>query len=205
MKIYSNTSNLIKLLSKTSALSRVENLQLENALIERTVKKIDSKDVLSIRPYAFADCSSLTSVSFPQVTSIGSYAFDHCSSLTSVSFPACQTIYNSAFYGCSSLTSVSFPQVTSIGDGAFVDCSSLTSVSFPACRTISAGAFRSCTMLSLIYLTAESVCVLYNSSVFQDTGITATTGSIFVPASLVTSYRQATNWVYFSNRIYAKE
>ena len=66
------------------------------------------------------------------VTSIGGYAFAWCTSLTSV------TIGNSvtsigvwAFYGCTSLTSVTIPDsVTIIGEDAFSWCDSLTSVTF---------------------------------------------------------------------------
>ncbi|MBO7377543.1 MAG: leucine-rich repeat domain-containing protein, partial [Clostridia bacterium] len=66
------------------------------------------------------------------VTSIGSYAFAYCSSLTSISIPNSVTsIGNGAFAYCSSLTSISIPNsVTSIGSWAFEYCSSLTSITF---------------------------------------------------------------------------
>jgi hypothetical protein len=47
------------------------------------------------------------------------------------------------------------------------------------------------------------VCILNGSTVFYNTGIGSDKGSIFVPASLVASYKAATNWAYFSNRIFA--
>jgi len=43
-----------------------------------------------------------------------------------------------------------------------------------------------------------SVCTLAASTVFFSTGITSTTGCIYVPLSLVTSYQTATHWSYFS-------
>ena len=70
------------------------------------------------------------------------------------------------------------------------------------CTSIGSYAFRNCNKLTSIYLLASSVCTLYNSSVFYIAGITSTQGSIFVPSSLVTSYKTATNWTYFSNRIF---
>ena len=87
--------------------------------------------VTSIGNYAFADCSSLTSITIPSsVTSIGFEAFLGCSGLTSITIPNSVTsIRHFAFWGCSGLTSVTIPNsVTSIGDGAFYNCSSLTSV-----------------------------------------------------------------------------
>jgi hypothetical protein len=44
---------------------------------------------------------------------------------------------------------------------------------------------------------------LKNSKAFSVTGIWSNKGSIFVPASLVASYKAATNWVFFSNRIFS--
>ena len=155
---------------------------------------------------AFFYCSSLTSVSFPACTSIGSNAFYCCSNLTTASFPACTTIGCYAFFYCYSLTSVSFPACTSIGSNAFYDCSNLTTASFPVCTSIGSYAFRDCYNLKSLYLLGSSVCKLSNSNAFTSTPIggysksAGTYGSIYVPASLLTSYQTATNWTYFSSR-----
>lgn len=158
---------------------------------------------------AFGHCFNLTSVSFPNCTIISNYAFDYCGHLTSVSFPNCATIGSAAFIRCFNLASVSFPKCIIIGSVAFGYCDHLTSVSFPNCTTIGDSAFSNCTSLTSFYLTGSSLCKLLNSTAFNDTPIggysalAGTYGSIYVPASLLTSYQTATNWTYFSSRFAA--
>ena len=160
----------------------------------------------TIASSAFANCKSLTTVSFPACTSIGAYVFDDCTSLTTVSFPVCTSINYGGFSYCTSLTTVSFPACTSIGTYAFHNCSSLTTVSFPACTSIGSSAFNYCRKLISLYLTGSNLCNLLNSNAFSTTPIggysasAGTYGSIYVPASMLTSYQTATNWTYFSSR-----
>lgn len=146
---------------------------------------------------------TITECSNNRVESIGDYAFQQCSRLASVSFPAATRMGNQAFQGCSRLTSVSFPAATTIGSYAFQRCSSLTSVNFPAATTIGNSAFQSCSSLTTLYLTGSSLCSLTASAAFSRTGIWSNKGYIYVPSSLVASYKAATNWAFFSNRIYS--
>ena len=116
--------------------------------------------VTSISPYAFYNCSDITSVSIPNsVTSIGSYAFYNCSSLTSASIPnSVISIGEYAFSWCLGLTSVTIPNsVTSIGGGAFYGCSGLTSVIIGSGVTsIGSFAFSDCGNLSSIKVAEEN-------------------------------------------------
>ena len=108
--------------------------------------------VTSISDYAFADCSSLASVTIPNsvtnigdgafkwsgitnitipdsVTNIGICTFFFCKKLNFVSIPNSVTsIGSEAFYG-TSLTSIKIPDsVTSIGDSAFAGCENLKNI-----------------------------------------------------------------------------
>ena len=156
--------------------------------------------------YAFAGCSKLTTVSFPEVTYIADSAFYRCTGLTTASFQNVATIGYYAFSSCYSLTAVSFPVAKAISLYAFYGCSRLATVSFPQAQTIGSYTFQGCFNLKSLYLTGSSVCTLQGSNAFTSTPIggystsAGTYGSIYVPASLLTSYQTATNWTYFSSR-----
>ena len=138
-----------------------------------------------------------------RVTKIGNYAFCYCTTLASASFPNCTQVGNNAFAYCSSLTSVNVAQCSKIGKSAFYYCTSLSSLTLPACTDIGSTAFARCTSLMTLNLPGTSICALANSDAFSKAGITSSTGSIYVNANLVNSYKTATNWTYYSNRIFA--
>ena len=147
-------------------------------IVERTITEFEDSEIEVIGNYAFYNCSALTSVSLPAATSIGSNAFGVCRALTSVSFPAATSIGNYAFGTCSALTSVSLPAATSIGGYAFYNCSKLTT----------------------LYIGTESdtVCTLSSTN-----AIPSSVTDIYVPEALVDSYKTATNWSSFADKIKA--
>ena len=155
-----------------------------------------------IATYAFYGCTSLTQVSLPMCSYIGIRAFQSCISLTQVSLPMCSYIGNSAFYTCRNISQVSLPMCSYIGSNAFWQCYPLAQVSLPMCSYIGSNAFRGCGLLSIITLGYSNICSLNASSTFYNTKITSSTGSIYVPTSLVESYKSATNWSYFSTQIF---
>ena len=159
----------------------------------------------SICSNAFQRCFSLSEVSLPVCTYIGDWAFQSCSLLTPLNLPVCSYIGKSAFHNCSSLSEVSLPMCSYIGVDAFWGCSLLTQVSLPMCNSIDKWAFEDCSSLSIITIGYSGVCSLNNSNAFSKTQITSSTGSIYVPASLVDSYKSAKNWSYFSTQIFPIE
>ena len=159
----------------------------------------------SIHDYAFAYCSSLATVSLPQATSINSSAFSNCLSLTTVSLPQVTSMSAYAFINCSSLTTIDSPKVTSINRYAFSDCSSLTTVSLPQVTSIESSAFINCSNLTTFILRIEKMATLTNVNAFENTPINSGTGYIYVPKSIVDTYKSATNWSTYANQFRAIE
>jgi hypothetical protein len=116
--------------------------------------------VTSIGDYAFAECSSLTSIAIPQgVANIGGCAFGWCSSLTNITLPeSLIKIGDEAFWACDSLTSITIPEgVECIGNQAFYFCTSLTNITLPESLTsIGGDAFYMCSSLQKV--TCKSSC-----------------------------------------------
>ena len=132
---------------------------------------------------AFDGNKTIQTVNLPYVTTVGAYAFQHCSSLSQVNLPMCSYIEDNAFYNCNSLSQMSLPMCSYIGSGAFYRCR----------------------LLSIITIGYSGICSLTSSGAFNGTEITSSIGSIYVPASLVDSYKSATNWSYFSTQIFPIE
>ena len=128
---------------------------------------IDGYRITSIREWAFANCSSLTSVTIPNsVTSISNHAFYDCDSLTNINIDTANKNYasvNGVLYSKDKTELICYPDgktassftipnsVISISWYSFADCPNLTSVTIPNSVTrIEYWAFRFCTSLTSI-------------------------------------------------------
>ena len=167
-----------------------------------SLTQVDLPECSYIGNSVFFSCHSLTQVNIPKCSYIGDWTFYACYSLTQVDLPECSYIGNSVFNFCSSLSQVSLPVCSYIGDYAFFSCVSLTQVNLPICSSIGDATFRGCSSLSIITIGYSSVCSLRSSNVFLSTQITSSTGSIYVPSSLVNAYKSTKNWSYFSTQIF---
>ena len=155
----------------------------------------------SIGSYAFQSCYSLSQVSLPICSYIWGNVFEKCSSLSQVNLPMCSYIGTGALGHCKSLSQVSIPVCSYIGVTAFAYCISLSQLSLPVCSIIRDYAFIGCSSLNMITIRYSGVCSL-GLNTFESTKITSSTGSIYVPASLVDAYKSAENWSVYSNIIY---
>lgn len=155
----------------------------------------------------FAYCSRMSLASFPNAIYVPDHAFYYCSSLQTIYFPKAAYIQSSAFYYCQKITEVDFPLCSKVSSGAFGYCASLTTASFSICSRIESAAFSRCYNLISLYLLYSSIASLPYSNAFSSTpigGYSASAGqygTIYVPSSLLSSYKTATNWTYFSSRM----
>ena len=135
---------------------------------------------------------------------LASYAFRNCSTLTEIDLPNCTAVDNNAFYQCKNLSYANLINCQMIGANAFYMCSKLTTLSFPNCTIIYASAFANCSNLFSLYLTGSVYVSLY-SSVFNYTPFTVSSngvyGSIYVPASMLETYKTLPNWSNLSQRL----
>ena len=90
--------------------------------------------------------------------------------------------------------------ITSLRSYAFCRQYNLVYVSLPFLSYIGSDAFAHCTSLKSIYLMSTKLCTLAHSNAFSS--CTALT-SICVPSTLLTSYKAATNWTYYSAKMYS--
>ena len=135
------------------------------------------------------------------VTTIGTSAFDGATSLSSVTLGENVEVIDSyAFRSCDGLTDVEIPYgIIEIGIGAFTTCSNMDSLIISeTVERISSNAFKFCTNLQSITLEAV-VPPSLGLNVFDNTN----NCPIYVPSESVNTYKSATNWSDYADRIQA--
>lgn len=166
---------------------------------------------------AFYSCSALEEANFPGCSIVGSSAFYYLSNLQNISFPACEYIKQSAFYNCSQLQNAILPHCQKIDQSAFYSCVNMTTVELgknisnvelTSTPYIGYSTFYGCSKMAQLKLYWSTVATLSNAAAFYYTPLSRSTyisgwGSIYVPASLVDAYKDATNWIAYASRITA--
>ena len=178
---------------------------LARSIVDGSIVEFCDNAVTSVGSYAFRDCTSLTTANFPAATSVGSYAFSSCSKLATANFPAATSVGSSAFQSCNALTTLDFPAVTKVEGYAFRQCALLTTLDFPVANNIDDRAFYYSAKFTALILRNQSQVFLAGTRAFEGTPIASGAGYIYVPRSLVDSYKTATNWSTYANQFRALE
>lgn len=107
-------------------------------------------DLKQLGSSMFQSCSSLTTISAPELVSGGMSAFYGCVDLRSVNLPNLRVLSSNMFQSCVALATVTMPEVISGSASAFLQCYSLESVAFPKMTNLRMSMFYLCTMLSSV-------------------------------------------------------
>ena len=178
------------------------------------ITKCNFPSATNIGEYAFNNCSNLVSINAPKVTYLNKNAFYYCSQLNEINFNSATYINMYVFSNCINLIDLEFNNVEIINGDAFYQCMRLNSIKIPLVTGIYAEAFRNCYSLKEILIEqTNSICTLGSTNVFTNCyhilGTTNSTwnpnglkdGYIYVPHTLLTQYKVATNWVQFKSQI----
>ena len=185
--------------------------------------------VISIGQYAFQNCANITLSELPSgITLIESNTFYNCANITLSELPSgIRGIYDSAFYGCTNMTLSELPsglvslpgyvfynchnitikelpnKITFLQTSTFAYCKELTEMTCQGAMTnISSSVFNGCTKLAKFVLpNVTKVPTLSNKNAFAGTPIESGTGYIYVPDSLVDSFKSASNWSNYASQI----
>jgi hypothetical protein len=188
-----------------------------------SLQRVSFPNVTSISKGAFNGQTGLviTSNSFPKVTSIGDQALNLCEA-DSVTFENITTLTAQAFAGWNvkelrlpnavtgstrafrtmkSCTHIYIPKVKNVLGEFFQNCSALTHICMPGLETISNtnSVFASCSSLTAFILPNANMATLAGSLTLP------TNTFVYVPANLLETYTNATNWSAIADRILSIE
>ena len=159
----------------------------------------------TIKGYTFEHCTNLALTELPSgITSIGSDAFENCINLALTKLPSGLTdLGGYSFRGCSKLAITELPVgITKVQTNTFYSCGGLTELTCLGNITnIASSAFAWCSNLAKFVLPNVTAVPTIDSSSFTVTPISKKTGYIYVPDTLVDSFKSATNWSAYADQI----
>lgn len=203
--------------------------EVTNAMSANTIEYIVVGDyTTAIDDGCFSGCSAMEFARLPNtLVSIGASAFINCEVMTECSLPSgIQTIGDSAFRNCLALAFINLPDgIQTIGASAFRDCLDFRYINIPLSLTeIPSYCFYNCDGLSDIQLHRGITSIgdyafancsgIYTMTLLGTTpptlGSNALSGTssnlkIYVPSSAVDTYKAASGWSSYANKIYAIE
>lgn len=196
-------------------------------IIQRTVTEYKESRITKVGDYAFHGCTELTKADCPNATSIGDEGFNYCYALSEMNFPLVDNIGSYAFNRCYKLQRISLPELTTCGKGSFsnntdlveaifpklrggkteiiCNCANLSKIDFYALEHLDQYDCSGCTSLNTLIIRSATACSMTNSNALNNTPIASGSGYIYVPRSLVDSYKAASNWSTYAAQFRALE
>ena len=162
--------------------------------------------VNKIKEFMFAACKNLVSCNLESVTEIGDQAFNGSGLTGDVVITQPCDVGISAFYSCTNISTITFKGgIKRLLATLFYNCSNLSivDIKFTDQLTGYMNAFTATPNLHTLILRQNFVYPI-NSAFPSNCGLSSS-GNIYVPSSLVDSYKSATNWSTQADKITAIE
>ena len=153
------------------------------------------KSLLS--PGTFIYCQNLSSVYFPVLGGLTQFSFSETPKLTSILFPEVKLAEKGAIKN-SSIVTADLPACKEIKDDVFEACKKLEEIKIPVCTSIGARAFINCDALKKIFLDGVTAVPALGHLALNGTPATL---KIIVPDALVESFKAATGWSAYADKI----
>lgn len=221
---------LNKQLSGSIAYDSVTSMLEPSTFAEQTLlENVSLPNINGISEKSFHSCSALKTVNIPKCTTLPDYAFQSCKALTSLTTGTLTTIgqysmqYTESFlvdfvansvaalgataFRGSGIKSFKGNKLGTINNYALAECPNLTTVDIGSTSTVSSpqiktSAFQNSTALTaLIIRNTSKTFSLAAVNALSGTPIADGTGFIYVPDSLVDTYKAATNWSTYAAQI----
>ena len=185
-----------------------------DGLVNRTLKSLEEDGVTTLKDYALVNNTGIETADMENVSTIGNYAFAGCENLKTLNTPNLTTLNQYGLQNCISLNEIDTGKITTIANNA-IDDSGIGKLVLPLCTSlgtytgkgmrlstvditnqmsIDANKFNSANSLVHLILRANSLCSLANANALTGTGIASGVGWVYVPTSLVDTYKAASNW-----------
>ena len=181
----------------------------------KELQNVSVTEATEIGNNAFNGCTSLTRLNAPKATYIGQTAFSNGPSIKNLLLPKAESIQYGAFELQSEFEA---PPATlpDLGKLTLGNISYIGTMAFNSCGysevdiTVNAGggniatqAFNRCLNLKKVTIRGKTMLTNEEGSVFYGSPIESLNGEIYVDASLVESYKTATNWSDYASIIKA--
>ena len=179
------------------------------AILDGTISgKFASDKVTKLKYAAFYGCNKLTGIELPNCTEINYRAFYNCTKVEKLSIPKLTTITtdaSSAFAYMSSVKELDLPNLTTASnmDGTFSNCAMAARINLSSlgATSIKRYCFANCYALHTLILGGDFK-ALETTNAFSWAGSRAEKPfCIYVPDELVDTYKTATNWITYADKI----
>ena len=224
------TTDGLTLSEMPTAIANIESgmdpSELALAVVNKQIPECVSDEITSIPDYAFYKYSSLKKLRIPNAQTVGTSSFDQCNGIDQIDLPNCTKISNRSFASCNKASFINVPLLEEVPAGAFYGSQTATTANIPLVKKLASQAFYysrtierldfqqltlieqlalNQTNLTVLIIRTNSVCSLGNANALANSPIAKGTGYVYVPRSLVDSYKAATNWATYAAQIRAIE